>query len=52
MKTDLTKELERVITIDGKGRPWKAGHLESILINYNLADVMEALQEIKKRKAF
>ena len=49
---ELVKQLERILTIDGKGRPWKARELVTLLCNVNTVNLMAALQEIGERKAF
>lgn len=47
---DLIKELENVLTIDGKGRPAKAKALIEILAKYGLDETLLAVQEISERK--
>jgi len=52
MNAELTKELENVLTIDGKGRPAKAKQLIELLTKYGLDEVLLTVQEISERKHF
>lgn len=51
-ETDVTKELEKILTIDGRGRPEKAKMLIKLLENVTLTNIFEKLHEISKRKYF
>lgn len=46
----LSKDLEQVITIDGKGRPWKARELLSLLNSVDINTLKVELEKIGKRK--
>jgi hypothetical protein len=48
----LTEQLERILTIDGKGRPEKARMLLRLLIDVPPEKLAEALAEIGDRKFF
>lgn len=52
MNSELIKELENVLTIDGRGRPKKAKLLLEILAKYGLDETLLAVQEISERKNF
>lgn len=49
---DLTTELEKVLTIDGRGRPKKAQLLLELIKEFGIEEVMKVLGEIKLRKSF
>jgi hypothetical protein len=53
-KNNLTKELERILTIDGIGRPKKASLLLALIHNDNdiNKELIDALTEISQRKFF
>ena len=58
-KTETTQKLERILTIDGKGRPFKAKELLTLIESYFPDDpssysgpLYEALKEISERKFF
>jgi len=48
----LVKELENILTIDGRGRPAKAKTLIELLAEHGLDNVLLAVQEISERKHF
>lgn len=52
MKDELTKEMENVITIDGRGRPKKAQLLLKLIEDNGIEEVMRVLQELSTRKFF
>jgi hypothetical protein len=51
-KEVLTKELERVFTIDGKGRPAKAKSLLELIDQFGEPAVMVEIKKISERKVF
>jgi dissimilatory sulfite reductase (desulfoviridin) alpha/beta subunit len=51
-KDELTKELEKVLTIDGRGRPKKAQLLLSLIEKYGWEEFMKVVAEISTRKFF
>src|SRR5690606_35471758 len=48
----LTKELENVVTIDGRGRPKKALLFLELIQEFGIEAVMEELKKFSKRKFF
>lgn len=48
----LTRQLESILTIDGKGRPAKARQLLRLLIDVPDTELAKALAEIGDRKSF
>jgi len=48
----LTKELENVVTIDGRGRPKKALLLLELIQEFGIEAVMEELKKFSERKFF
>ena len=46
------KELENILTIDGRGRPAKAKALLWLMDRYGKSIVEQALKEISERKFF
>lgn len=51
-KSELTKKLEAILTIDGQGRPKKAREFLSILSQTPLEEVTKELKTIGDRKYF
>jgi hypothetical protein len=51
-KDALTKEMENVITIDGRGRPKKAQLLLKLIEDVGIEEVKRVLQELSTRKFF
>ena len=47
---EKVKQLERILTIDGKGRPWKAQELKKLLNSEQLGEIIVVLEEIEQRK--
>ena len=52
MNEELTRALENVLTIDGRGRPAKARLLLQLVEEVGLEQVKAALKEIGERKFF
>lgn len=52
MNNELTKALENIFTIDGRGRPAKAKYFLELLQKYELNEVLRVIQEISERKFF
>jgi len=48
----LTKQLENIITIDGRGRPAKARLLLQLIEEVGIEEVMKVLKEFGERKFF
>jgi hypothetical protein len=51
-KSKLTRELENVITIDGRGRPKKAVLLLELVKEFGVDKVLEEVQRFGERKFF
>jgi hypothetical protein len=49
---ELTKEFERILTIDGRGRPEKAKMLLQVMREYDIDVIFEVLENISKRTGF
>jgi hypothetical protein len=49
-KEIITKLLESIITIDGKGRPAKARLLISLLCEVNTVNLIDSIKDIGERK--
>jgi hypothetical protein len=49
---DLTKELERVLTIDGRGRPKKAQLLLELIEQFGVENVLAEVKRFGERKNF
>ncbi len=52
MNDELTKEMEKVLTTDGKGRPRKAQLLLKLLEESGIEEVKKVLGEMSTRKSF
>ena len=52
MSEKLTAELEKVLTIDGRGRPKKAQLLLELLEEFGIEAVCEELRKFGERKFF
>jgi hypothetical protein len=52
VKDELTIEMEKVLTIDGRGRPKKAQLLLQLIEKNGLEEVLRVLNEIGERKCF
>lgn len=50
--SSLTKELENVLTIDGRGRPKKAVLLLELIEQYGLETVLAEVKKFTERKFF
>ena len=50
MTTNLTQELEKVFTIDGRGRPKKAELLLKLIKEYGVNLVLDEILVISKRR--
>lgn len=51
-KEILVKELENVITIDGRGRPKKAVLFLELVEKYGIETVLEEIRKLAERKFF
>ncbi len=49
---ELTKQMENVLTIDGRGRPRKAILLINLIMDVGIEEVMKVLDEISTRRFF
>lgn len=47
---DLIKQLERIISIDGMGRPARARLLLELIKEFGIENIAKELKEIGKRK--
>lgn len=52
MNDELVKELENVLTIDGRGRPAKAKLLLQLVKEHGLETVLKEIEKIGERKWF
>lgn len=48
----LTKELENVVTIDGRGRPKKALLLLELIQEFGIEAIMDEVKKFTERKFF
>lgn len=50
--SDLAKELEQVLTIDGRGRPKKARSLLELIEQFGMENVLAEVKRFGERKNF
>jgi hypothetical protein len=47
----LTQSLERIFTIDGRGRPAKAKLMLELMTKFDMGDLVAEIQRISERKS-